>query len=465
MAQDETTGDVNVSGSQGIVAGSGNVQNNTWVAKPTPNLASLSALSPHSAVDRIHRMPYDDVVDLFAGAPPDDVADLLHGLYATDRALLVAILGDIRRDKAEYLTEKTHLRLFHLGRSAEAIALHAKNLGWHQPGKVGHLEFDGTMFFRGYEKGLICWTDKHGAMEIAHTLMAAYGSADFGSPISGDGETIQFFEKGAICLSGQGAIGITGGIFQKWHDSGLRLELPVAAREDFEEYSRQRWEDGTIYESEYGVFCVRSDLAELEAGIPVEDEVEVTSPYGTTGVTQRFSWKSEDYGDWEVMACSSERYGIFSLSGHRPTYYQALGGAESWMGFPVAEQERVRDNAWLQRYEGGVLYYPDGIVPAAVQKATLDMIGEPDGGTILGWPVSEEEPIGTGIDRIQFFEHGAAVLRDGKREILMRPEPAERQPTPTDPALVAAAAGAAPGTDPALAAAAAAAVEDSAPTA
>lgn len=41
---------------------------------------------------------------------------------------------------------------------------------------------------------------------------------------------------------------------------------------------------------------------------------------------------------------------------------------------------------------------------------------------VLGYPVSEELSVGAdGSDRIQFFKNGNVTLRDGKREIWLRP--------------------------------------------
>jgi uncharacterized protein with LGFP repeats len=102
-------------------------------------------------------------------------------------------------------------------------------------------------------------------------------------------------------------------------------------------------------------------------------------------------------------------------------HYQALGGVESWLGFPVSDSRRVHHRTWLKEFEGGSIFNRDGHVPVAVPKATLSFIEEPDGGTRLGWPVSEEEPIGTGAARIQFFEKGAVTLWGGRRRILLYP--------------------------------------------
>jgi hypothetical protein len=414
---------IDVGGGQGIQAGTGNVQINNWMPKPPLDSKTLNQLSPHAVVARLHERSHGEVVDFFAAASPGDVAELLTAVIAADDALAVAVLAELRPESVRGLLaplpDGVAPWLDELPTAAEAIARHAVDLKWYRSGGVGQMERDGSMYFRRYERGFIYWSAQKGAMEIGHALMAVYRSADFGAPISGDGETLQFFEKGAICLSEQVPIGITGGIYQKW--CGVKIGFPISVRKDFPDHSIQRWEDGTIFESENGSFYVRSDLAELEVGVPIEDEIEVTSPYGTTGFLQRFSLKPPHLGVQEVLACSSD-YGAFSLSGSMLRHYQAMGGPGSWMGFPVAERERVRYRPSLQKYEGGILYFSDEDHCYVVQGATLDLIGEPDGGTILGWPVSEEEPIGTETDRIQFFERGVVTLRDGERRFLVYAE-------------------------------------------
>jgi hypothetical protein len=94
---------LNVGGSQGVQAGTGNTQVNTWVAHLRPDLASLSGLSAHAAVARIRRMKRNDVVDLFAGAAPADIAEVFGSLLAADEALAVAVLAEIRPSRAQEL--------------------------------------------------------------------------------------------------------------------------------------------------------------------------------------------------------------------------------------------------------------------------------------------------------------------------------------------------------------------------
>jgi hypothetical protein len=153
--------------------------------------------------------------------------------------------------------------------------------------------------------------------------------------------------------------------------------------------------------------------------LPLGDYSLATSPFGTTGVMQRFHESSGR----EVLVCSFERPTgnrlTFRIRSRTLAHYLALGGVESWLGFPVSDSRRVHHRTWLKEFEGGSIFNRDGHAPVAVPKATLSLIGESDGGTRLGWPESEEEPIGTEAARIQFFEKGAATLRGGRRRILL----------------------------------------------
>ena len=55
----------------------------------------------------------------------------------------------------------------------------------------------------------------------------------------------------------------------------------------------------------------------------------------------------------------------------------------------------------------------------AVPAETVELAGDR-----LGWPVSQEKSVdGSGDETIQYFENGVITLRDGKREIWLRPPP------------------------------------------
>jgi Restriction Enzyme Adenine Methylase Associated/LGFP repeat len=91
-------------------------------------------------------------------------------------------------------------------------------------------------------------------------------------------------------------------------------------------------------------------------------------------------------------------------------YYHSMGAAGSWLGFPVGPRE-----AGTQPFQGGVLRWIESGGLVAVPGEVEEMLRQPDGRSKLGAPTSEELSIGEGLDRVQFFEVGGVVLRDGRR--------------------------------------------------
>jgi hypothetical protein len=85
---------------------------------------------------------------------------------------------------------------------------------------------------------------------------------------------------------------------------------------------------------------------------------------------------------------------------------------------------------WIQRFEFGTIFDRVGRETFAVSIAIINQYGE-DGNisTRLRWPTSDEETFGEKNDkRIQFFESDVVTVRDGKREIWMRPPPKAEPP-------------------------------------
>jgi Biotin-requiring enzyme len=78
----------------------------------------------------------------------------------------------------------------------------------------------------------------------------------------------------------------------------------------------------------------------------------------------------------------------------------------------------------LQMFEYGQIYWRPGASPIAISASTIEFIRHK--GQRVGWigfPVTEEQPAGSdGSGRIQFFDNGVITLRDGKREIWLRPD-------------------------------------------
>jgi hypothetical protein len=463
MSKQEPLGEVpgvNVGGSQGIVAGTGNVQNNIWMTKPPPDLASLSALSPHVAVARLRRMSYDDLVDLFARASQDDATEVLAAFVEVDAATAVAILGDIRRSKATELIKPlvaTSNWLAELPEAAEAIGNCAVQMKWAGTGDSGQLEraTESSEGVAGYRRtcrdGQIYWTAMRGALAISGAIAQYHetkgGTNKIGFPIesesrvqssSGTVGSVQpfFFHSRLVAIyeSEHGVYTIDAKILTRYAPDGIAgwLGFPVSEETQLsgaDPRSMQRFEGGVIYSVESGTFAVRSAvfdyLAQWEGyrSYPLADEVDAeVSPYQTAGQMQRFEFFGP-FDDGEEVVYSSDKYGINEVYGRPGKYYAQLGGTSSWLGFPKSDQFSPRVGLNAQEFEGGTVIWRLDEGPVAVPAATMELISRDDETKkVLGYPVSEELSVGAdGFDRIQFFENGNVTVRNGKREIWQRP--------------------------------------------
>jgi hypothetical protein len=428
-----------VSGGQGVQAGSGNVQNNTWPMKAPLDPASLSHLNPYAAVARLQPLSYDDLVDFFVKAEPTDVAEMLAAFLETDEAKVVAVLGDINRRKATKLIESPIANaawLAKLPEAGEAIARKAASLKWGHEKGIGRLEraarslqgSDG--YFRQYTQGRVYWCFRRSTSNICsvdkaivdiHLAMGGT-SGELGfpedeekvwkSPLGAAG-TWQPFQGGYIASSSHGTYSVSMKFWKVDPEGVLGWAVSAAETGDRGE-SWQRFEGGVMWSSEAGTFTVRSEVAakSSQSWIPIAAEEDV--PSHPTARVQRF----QGGGGGEVAVYSSEATGVQWVSGRTLSLYGKLGGPDSWLGFPVAAQVRYPPGR-VQSFEHGSIYLAPGRGAAAiaVPAETAEVAGDR-----LGWPESQEKSVGdSGDETIQFFEKGAVILRDGKREILARP--------------------------------------------
>lgn len=169
-------------------------------------------------------------------------------------------------------------------------------------------------------------------------------------------------------------------------------------------------------------------------GFPVSEAIEcAASPFGTTGVCQRFE------GPWvypndviELVAgarCGttvyfSERYDVQPVGRGIGVTYERMHGTGGPLGFPMSDEERVPGSApnsadRVQRFEGGAIYYRYDrqrrhlIVPvlnAVYEKYAAS--GGPAGD--YGFPLSPSEPAPSAApgERIQRFEGGIITVQN-----------------------------------------------------
>lgn len=435
----EDPANVNVSGGQGTQVGTGNVQYNQYSLRPPLDLADLS---PHAGAARIRQLPHDDAVDLFAKALPDDLADKLKVLLHTDESKVVAILADLNPSKAaELISPLTDDFgwLADLPEAAAAIAQHAVELRWQHDAGTDGLEraaqspevTDG--YFQQYTQGGIYWSDDGNEIYAvpapifeAH-LTAGGTGGELGFPDSevaeaesgpGTSGIAQSFEGGYILSSRHGIYVVPAEIadvaddmIEDW------LGFPVSGPETGADATSQRFEGGVIYSSNAGTFSVRPDFDDLATDcFPVSDEEDVPSegvPATATGRVQRF----RGAGGREIAMYASSGTKARRVTGQRLALYDRLGGPGSGLGFPASATTRVK-GGWVQRFEHGAMYNQGDREPVVVPAETVELAGDR-----LGWPVAAEESVG-GRDgeRIQWFENGVVTLREGKREIWLRPD-------------------------------------------
>ena len=224
---------VEVSGSQGIQVGNGNVQYLGPPAKAKLDPSFLSFLSPEVAVTRLQQMSHDEVVDLFARATPDDAAEVVKALATADDAQVVSVLADLNLRKAAALIEPIAAEipwLQHLLAAAEAIARRAAGLKWIYPGESGSLARVSTIgYFRKYPEGKIYWSEETGAHPVKDVIGRRIHISLDGFPVA--------------------------------------AEMPAAPSPSGTAGTSQRFQRNTVYSSSLGTWVVPDKLLECYSGM------------------------------------------------------------------------------------------------------------------------------------------------------------------------------------------------------
>jgi len=436
MAQDGTAGDTNVSGAQGVQAGSGNTQINNWSTRAPLTPAILAARNAEAGAARIRQLSHDEAVDLFADTGAEVLAAKLKVLLrSADQQRVVAILADLDASKAAELISPLATAfpwLPALPVAAEALAQRAAELEWDQEPEIGRLERAGRSpkgtegYFRQYTQGSIYWRNDVKATfavsgEIGEFHAANGGTeAELGFPEQDGGHWHsgradgrgQPFEGGYLFSSSHGTYSLSPEFWGAWH---RWLGFPLGIVEAHDGVTLQRFEEGSLYSSKAGMFAVRSEVAESGKGLLVPISTEELVRSDPAAWVQYFEWVGQG---GETAVYSSTKTGAHPVSGAVLGFYKELGGPDSALGLPVAAAEfpkgiKIR---YFQRFEHGSIYFQFHTGARMVPAETVALVGDR-----LGWPVSQEESAGTGDgDRIQFFENGVVTLRGGRREAWCR---------------------------------------------
>lgn len=468
---------VEISSSQGIQVGNSNVQYNAWPAKAMLDPKSLSFLSPEATLARLLQMSHDEIVDLFARVTsPGDAAEVIKALAAADETKLVSVLADLNLRKAAELITPVEAEvpwLKSLPVAAAAIASRAAEIKWAYARETDRLQrVRSRGYARRYPKGRIYWTENNGAQDVVDEIggqfddiIAAAGfptaavSPATWSPFS-TGGVYQVFEAGAVHYSPKVGSWLVprelSDCYRRLGGSGSWLGFPVGsvdrspylqslAESQSGAWCVQPFEGGSIYwfrerpgpvgflrrhretsppiEFPQGPFPVcRAFIqyldavygagnwipCEIEGGLKVLRHVQLAQKQLFTIDGNRSA------GRRDVEVYSSDAYGVYAVEPRVRKFLE--GRVFPGLGVPTAEWDGVK-----QDFEGGSVYRSPANRLIAVPALTVEMISERSFSGKLGVPLEHEQTIGaSGTDRIQFFENGAVILRDGRREILLR---------------------------------------------
>jgi hypothetical protein len=436
MGQDGMASDVNVSASQGVQVGAGGTLINNWALRPPLTPDTLAALNPKAGAARIRQLSHDEGVNLFAEASLQVLTPKLRALLSVDPNRAVAILADLDASKAAELISPLAADfpwLPALPEADEAIFRHATDLKWEHESGGGRLQlaprspYEANGYLRRYPQGCIYWSDGSGVAYAVSGPVADFHMADGGTggslgfPVTSQGEgfgSIQSFEGGHVYSSFFGTYCVPRRL--EIARSGVGFPIgPVKTQGDVES---QHFESGIIYSSKAGTFAVRSQVAKCIGRGWVPTSAEGANPRVITVLEQRF----RDAMSVEMVVYSSAAIGVQAVIGRTLAFYESLGGICSKLGFPI-EAAWTSAHGSIQEFGRGVIYEWPGFDPVVVPHETDKLIGDR-----LGWPVSQEQPIGTGADSIQFFENGAVILQDGKRQVWVCGQSPESQHDPGD---------------------------------
>jgi hypothetical protein len=376
---------IDVSGGQGVQAGTGNVQYNAWVPIPPLDPVAMSELNPHAAVTRLQSLSHNELVDFFVRASADDVAELLTVFLEADEAKVVAVLADMNRRRSTELIKPLVAAaqwLASLPEAVEGITDKATALKWVYAESAGTLERFADGYVRKYKSGRVIWSDDHGAHAVSGEIEEFWTDnkelLDFPE---GDSETTasspfgtvgirQPFEGITVYSSKHGVYAvdwISMECYEGERGSAGWLGFPIGS--DIEKLWGgwiQPFEGGAIYSLDAGLaYAVSREVVDALPGdqefLPVSKEVATKSSFGTSGTVQRFKVNLQG-GVRETAVYSSEGHAVvFVVAPEVWSYYHELGGEGSWLGClstalerePRVERAREVERELRQRLELG----------------------------------------------------------------------------------------------------------------
>jgi uncharacterized protein with LGFP repeats len=291
----------------------------------------LRALNAEEASRRLAALPLDDAVRALPEAPVATAAEVLESLLSDYAEVAVALLAHARRNKARELIAAIASAppwLRSLPEAADAISQYERNNRSRLGERAGPVaRADGSKcgtegYYRAYRKGQVYWTSRGGAQ-------ATWGEI------------------------GERHIAMGG--------SGSKIGFPLTSEQPAQE-----------------------------------------SPFRTSGVFQRFE------SDWNYLdgICGklglvfgasiywSRQHGARATWGGIGEHYEDNGGTGGPFGFPITGEMKVEPcerkngdgaDGWLQRFEGGVIYWSEQTGAIAVASPIAECYERHRG---LGFPVT-----------------------------------------------------------------------------
>ncbi|MFG1790904.1 alpha/beta hydrolase-fold protein [Nocardia sp. NPDC049149] len=258
-----------------------------------------------------------------------------------------------------------------------SIAPVATANGWLGPCTSPEYQVAGGIA-QDFRSGRVYFTPGGGAHPVGGMIGGGYQAAQgpngpLGLPVDDeralpDGKgRLQTFQHGALYWTPQtGAQAVRGAIFDEW--------------------GKQGFERGP-------------------AGYPVGPEIKTPK---RDGAVQAF-----ENGPFYYSA----KTGVRRVGGLILDKYAQMGYENSWLGFPAAEEQPLKDLGRYSRFEGGSIYWSPLSGTWAVKNGAImdawQVLGYESGK--LGYPISDEFPVPGGTQ--QNFQTGYILVRDGKPEV------------------------------------------------
>ncbi len=113
--------------------------------------------------------------------------------------------------------------------------------------------------------------------------------------------------------------------------------------------------------------------------------------------------KIQDFRDGRIFLAPGQDT-AYAQWGRTGALYSSMGGPDSWLGYPLREEGRLENGAWV-RYEGGRIHHTSTYGTFAVKSDVVSAWGRKDYEHGLGYPTSAETEVPGGGAR-QNFENG-----------------------------------------------------------